>query len=106
MKRTGHRSEKSVRKYKRSSDEISENVSNVLNPPSSKIMKSEGRSVAETRKEIENTSPAECKMVMETENPSAAEGKSAPSIPIKAVPFRDITDKNVFQNCQVAFNFY
>ena len=61
MKRTGHRSEKSVRKYKRSSDEISENVSNVLNPPSNKkIVKSENRDVA-LGMEIENQNATDCK---------------------------------------------
>lgn len=36
MSRTGHRSEKAVRKYKRSSDEIQEKVSSVLDPPAPK----------------------------------------------------------------------
>ena len=102
MKRTGHRSEKSVRKYKRSSDEISENVSNVLNPPSNKkIVKSENRDVA-LGMEIENENATDCKS---EKNPNAADGRSARVTCTETVPFRDITDKTVFQNCQVAFNF-
>ena len=37
MKRTGHRSTTAVRKYKRSSDEISASVSRILDPPKSTI---------------------------------------------------------------------
>ena len=33
MRRTGHRSEKSVRKYKRSSEQMEVEVSKILDPP-------------------------------------------------------------------------
>lgn len=36
MRRTGHRSEKSVRKYKRSSEQMEVEVSKILDPPQSK----------------------------------------------------------------------
>jgi hypothetical protein len=46
MARTGHRTETAVRKYKRSSSQIHEEVSQVLNP-SSKVVKSENNSESE-----------------------------------------------------------
>ena len=85
MKSTGHRSEKAVRKYKRSSDEIDENVSNILNPPNS----------CTKRVKAEESVQMDC---------STGDCSGTASITNRNV-LRDITEKSVFQNCQIAFNF-
>lgn len=41
MERTGHRSERAVRKYKRSCLKVSDNVSKILDPPAPKVLKTE-----------------------------------------------------------------
>lgn len=58
MSRTGHRSEKAVRKYKRSSGEIQEKVSSVLDPPAPKKVKPESppSTCTGTRTTAENVS--------------------------------------------------
>ena len=83
MARTGHRTETAVRKYKRSSSTIHEEVSQVLNPPS-KVVKSENNSESEA---------------MEACSSVIADKK----VPLSAL--KDITnlEKSVFNNC--VFNF-
>ena len=87
MKRTVHRSEKAVRKYKRSSDEISENVSNILIPPTP------------CSKKIKKEESAESMEYSVEKLPKAAVVASNGTV------LRDITEKSVFQNCHIAFNF-
>lgn len=87
MKRTVHRSEKVVRKYKRSSDEISKNVSNIFNPPTP------------CSKKIKTEESAESMEYSVEKLPKAAVVASNGTV------LRDITEKSVFQNCHIAFNF-
>ena len=59
MNRTGHRSVNSVRKYKRASDSMLQNISNVLEPPR-KCIKSECETESVSKKSFQhvNSSPA------------------------------------------------
>lgn len=90
MSRTGHRSEKAVRKYKRSSDEIQEKVSSVLDPPAPKKVKPE--STPSTCTTDENVSATKlCAFVPQ-------QGRNA----LKEISENSST---YFQNCQIPFNF-
>ncbi|XP_061195452.1 uncharacterized protein LOC133203697 [Saccostrea echinata] len=88
MRRTGHRSEKSVRKYKRSSEQIDVAVSKILDPPQNKsvCVKSEN-GVEPPRKKVKCESASE-------ENCSS-----------EFRVLQDLTNSNkaVFANC--SFNF-
>ena len=75
MARTGHRSERSVRKYKRSSDEIADKVSDILNPPPAKQIK------LETHTES-----------MDIDNGSEIDSNNNSARPL-------------FQNCTISFNY-
>jgi hypothetical protein len=83
MARTGHRTETAMRKYKRSSSKIHEEVSQVLNPPS-KVVKSENNSKFE---------PMEACLSVITNK----------KVPLSAL--KDITnlEKSVFNNCVFSF---
>lgn len=101
MSRTGHRSEKAVRKYKRSSDEIQEKVSSVLDPPAPKKVKLESPP---------STSTGTCTTA---ENVSATKVCADVAKPKCFVPqqgrnaLKEISENSstYFQNCQISFNF-
>lgn len=101
MSRTGHRSEKAVRKYKRSSDEIQEKVSSVLDPPAPKKVKLESPP---------STSTGTCTTA---ENVSATKVYADVAKPKCFVPqqgrnaLKEISENSstYFQNCQISFNF-
>lgn len=85
MSRTGHRSEKAVRKYKRSSDNILHEVSEVLNPIFKKVKR-------------ENSPPQNN---MEVYTKEILKGKSVSRAMEDITNFSD--QKPVFNNC--TFNF-
>ncbi|CAG2187373.1 TDC-1 [Mytilus edulis] len=90
MDRTGHRSEKAVRTYKRPADSMLKDVSNILNPSNKQIKLEDPKPLTDTRAilpeqvDIENTENAF--------NVSKPEGK-----------YRGLPSNSSFQNC--VFNF-
>ncbi|CAG2240663.1 unnamed protein product [Mytilus edulis] len=90
MDRTGHRSEKAVRTYKRPADSMLKDVSNILNPSNKQIKLEDPKPLTDTRAilpeqvNIENTENAF--------NVSKPEGK-----------YRGLPSNSSFQNC--VFNF-
>ncbi|XP_071126984.1 uncharacterized protein [Mytilus edulis] len=90
MDRTGHRSEKAVRTYKRPADSMLKDVSNILNPSNKQIKLEDPKPLTNTRAilpeqvNIENTENAF--------NVSKPEGK-----------YRGLPSNSSFQNC--VFNF-
>lgn len=90
MSRTGHRSEKAVRKYKRSSDEIQEKVSYVLDLPVPKKVKPESTPLTCTTDENMSATKL-CAFVPQ-------QGRNA----LKEISENSST---YFQNCQISFNF-
>ncbi|KAK3102881.1 hypothetical protein FSP39_014619 [Pinctada imbricata] len=89
MGRTGHRSEKAVRKDKRSSEAIAERVSAVLDPPE------------DPSKMEEMDMCASAKILDQTQDENVDQEMCTPAKRALA----DLTNQNVFQNCSVSFNF-
>ena len=84
MSRTGHRSEKAVRKYKQSCSTVTKRVSKVLDPPAA--TGSENDENLESSAKIRKIEPL-----------SAPENTTG--------PFSDITNRPYFSNCQISFNY-
>lgn len=97
MSRTGHRSEKAVRKYKTSSCEIQEKVSSVLDPPAPKKVKPESPPSTCT---AENVSATKVCADIDVAKPKCfvpQQGRNA----LKEI----FENSTYFQNCQISFNF-
>jgi len=115
MARTGHRSEKAVRKYKQSCSEISKKVSAVLDPPalkrktdsniSDEPVTCKKPSIENVNSSIENVNPS-----FENVKPSmgnvAEKPHTFPPPNDSKQPLRDITNGATFQNCQISFRFW
>lgn len=102
MSRTGHRSEKAVRKYKRSSGEIQEKVSSVLDPPAPKKVKPESppSTCTGTCTTAENVSATKVCADIDVAWPKCfvpQQGRNA---------LKEISENSTyFKNCQISFNF-
>ncbi|XP_062598710.1 zinc finger MYM-type protein 3-like [Saccostrea cucullata] len=102
MERTGHRSERAVRKYKRSCPEVAENVSKILDPPAPKAMKMETPYDENDNQEpmcAENTLEKVCESLQSM----ASSSNSSKQIDNRAMA--DLTNKFQFENCKISFNF-
>ena len=82
MQRTGHRSEKGVRAYKRSNSDICKNVSSVLNPPTPVTM------------ETDSETPESVELQVDVK-------KVKRECPDNVLC--DVTNRPYFSNCQVSF---
>lgn len=84
MLRTGHRSEKSVRKYKQSNSDIQRKVAAVLDPP---------QPAKKQKRDVTNAMETDivCEREIDTSKPRAA--------------LQDMTNGAYFTNCQISFNF-
>jgi hypothetical protein len=99
MQRTGHRSEKVVRHYKETSNDILKKVSLVLDPPLKRKS-----SVLDTpvKLESEESSTSEvCEPLMK----KACSTLDKQDRVRENTPLKDITNRAVFSNCQISFKF-
>jgi len=88
MRRTGHRSEKGVRKYKTAGVAIMEKVGSILDPPQKSASK---RKIEEEPMESCNGTESSFKNIKLQD-------------PLVQNPFQDITNRPFFTNCQISFN--
>ena len=84
MARTGHRSEKAVRKYKQTCPTFRKRVSKVLDPPST-------RECQENKENTEQSLPVKVQKMTVDDAPANA--------------MTDITNRPYFNNCQISFNY-
>jgi hypothetical protein len=102
MERTGHRSERAVRKYKRSCPEVAETVSKVLDPPAPKALKTEmsnGKIVRD-----ENTPEKNVSVSLEPEKKMSVSLESFGKADKRAMA-DSTTQAFQFENCKISFNF-
>ena len=101
MSRTGHRSEKGVRKYKQSCPKIQQNVASILDPPPPKTTKRKCDETTGMDINDENMSSVQCVKKEKTEHEIQENCSALPLV------LRDVTNGNCmspyFANCNVTF---
>lgn len=102
MKRTGHRSEKGVRQYKESSNDIKKTVSSVLDPPLKRKLENNPEEIPEPKRKVGGSST-------DIENSENC-GEKSETVGFQdrvesSIPFKDLTNRAVFSNCQISFKF-
>lgn len=93
---TGHRSERAVRKYKRSCLEVSENGSKILDPPAPKVLETETVALCGENTHVQETACAS--NLSETKLESIEKTENRVTTHLTNRGFK-------FENCKISFNF-